>query len=384
MNPVDPLAVDRFVEAGYQPFADALGDFFGSPVAYMFFDQPHAVYYDWAERTGDLRAAMPFHESLAGLDPGALARADLRARPLRRGRLPRPHRGGRAGRPGAAQPVFGDSVARHHGRAGTMVEQYFLTPPEGGTPWSGHWGLSLEELRTTAINHHGFYQTHGHGDDHESLRNPRFDFPPGINFEPWFADHHLPFALESARLSEFLDPVSPQCGVAVLYPLRTVWTAGQLGEQASALGEWARALTEARVGFPLVDERDLEAAAVEEGAVCFGDRRYRALVLPAVTTLRSAASLRRLRRLAESGVRVLAGGATPAVYQEGPQNAAADWAALAPTVEVFGAVPAETVLRGLVARRERTEPTLRVPAGSAVRRRGGPDGADGFRFACFA
>ncbi|MFK4185520.1 hypothetical protein ACI2L4_16080 [Streptomyces sparsogenes] len=65
MNPVDPLAVDRFVEAGYQPFADALGDFFGSPVAYMFFDQPHAVYYDWAERTGDLRAAMPFHESLA-------------------------------------------------------------------------------------------------------------------------------------------------------------------------------------------------------------------------------------------------------------------------------------------------------------------------------
>ena len=69
------------------------------------------------------------------------------------------------------------------------------------------------------------------------------------------------------RLSEFLEPVSPQCDVAVLYPLRTVWTAGQLGEQASAMGEWARALTESRVGFHLVDERDLEAAAVEEGAV---------------------------------------------------------------------------------------------------------------------
>ncbi|MEU9791472.1 hypothetical protein AB0E27_12745 [Streptomyces sparsogenes] len=39
-------------------------------------------------------------------------------------------------------------------------------------------------------------------------------------------------------------------------------------------------------------------------------------------------------------------------------------------MEGFGAVPAETVLRGLVARRERTEPTLRVPAGSAVRRPG--------------
>lgn len=469
VNPVDPVAVDRFIEAGYQPFADALGDFFGSTVAYMFFDQPHAVYYDWAERTGDLRSSMPFHESLAisirerweerapqvlaavldGDEPERLSlraqfyehfsgyametflgrlRAWSHAHGLRQtGHEVLGHVGGWAldtaftnwdlrvnfgldhfGVDGyrdltavdaqdalvQLSPVFGDSVARHHGRGGTMVEQYFLTPPEGGTPWSGHWGLTLQELRTTAINHHlqgmrqmvfhGFYQTHGHGDDHESLRNPRFDFPPGINFEPWFADHHLRFALESARLSEFLEPVSPHSDVAVLYPLRTVWTAGQLGEQASAIGEWARALTEARVGFHLVDERDLDAAAVEEGAVWFGDHRYRALVLPAVTTLRSAGSLRRLRRLAESGVRVLASGATPAVYQEGPQTAVEDWAGLAPAVEVFPTVPEEAALRGLVARRGRTEPTLRVPAGSAVRWRGGPDAADGFRFACFA
>ncbi|MFK4269887.1 hypothetical protein [Streptomyces milbemycinicus] len=469
VNPVDPVAVDRFIEAGYQPFADALGDFFGSTVAYMFFDQPHAVYYDWAERTGDLRSAMPFHESLAVsirerwggrtaqvlaavLDGDESERLSLRAQfyehfsgyametflgklrtwshahGLRQsGHEVLGHVGGWAldtaftnwdlrvnfgldhfGVDGyrdltavdaqdalvQLSPVFGDSVARHHGRGGTMVEQYFLTPPEGGTPWSGHWGLTLQELRTTAINHHlqgmrqmifhGFYQTHGHGDDHESLRNPRFDFPPGINFEPWFTDHHPRFALESARLSEFLEPVSPQSDVAVLYPLRTVWTAGQLGEQASTMGEWARALTESRVAFHLVDERDLEAAAVEEGAVRIGDHRYRALVLPAVTTLRSAASLCRLRRLAESGVRVLAGGATPAVYQEGPQTAVEDWAALAPAVEVFATVPEEAVLRGLVAQRGQTEPTLRVPAGSAVRWRGGPDAADGFRFACFA
>ncbi|CAM5344363.1 MULTISPECIES: hypothetical protein [Streptomyces] len=469
VNPVDPVAVDRFVEAGYQPFAEAVGDFFGGTVAYMFFDQPHAVYYDWAERTGDLRSAMPFHESLAvsirerwgertpqvlasvldGDDPERLSlraqfyehfsgyametflgrlRTWSHAHGLRQsGHEVLGHVGGwtldtafanwdlrvnfgldHFGVDGyrdltavdaqdalvQLSPVFGDSVARHHGRSGTMVEQYFLTPPEGGTPWSGHWGLSLQELRTTAINHHlqgmrqmifhGFYQTHGHGDDHESLRNPRFDFPPGINFEPWFADHHLRFALESARLSEFLEPVSPQSDVAVLYPLRTIWTAGQLGEQASALGQWARALTESRVGFHLVDERDLEAAVVEDDLLCLGDRRYRALVLPAVTTLRSAASLRRLRRLAEAGVRVLASGATPAVYQEGPQTAAEDWAVFAQAVEVFDAVPEEAVLRGLVAPRGQTVPTLHVPAGSAVRWRGGPDGADGFRFACFA
>ena len=469
VNPLDPVAVDRFIEVGYQPFADALGEFFGDTVAYMFFDQPHAVYYDWAERTGDLRSAMPFHESLAasirerwgkgtpqvlaavlaGDDPEQLSlraqfyehfsgyametflgrlRAWSRAHGLRQsGHEVLGHVGGWALDTAFANwdlrvnfgldhfgvdgyrdltavdaqdalmqlsPVFGDSVARHHGRSGTMVEQYFLTPPKGGTPWSGHWGLDLQELRTTAINHHlqgmrqmifhGFYQTHGHGEDHEPLRNPRFDFPPGINFEPWFADHHLRFALESARLSEFLEPVSPQVDVAALYPLRTVWTAGQAGEQASATGEWARALTEARMGFHLVDERDLEAATVEEGAVCFGGRRYRALLLPAVTTLRSAASMRQLRRMAEAGVRVLASGATPAVYQEGPQTAVEDWADLAPAMEVFDTVPKEEVLRGLAAQDGQSVPTLRVPEGSAVRWRGGPDAVGGFRFACFA
>jgi hypothetical protein len=150
------------------------------------------------------------------------------------------------------------------------------------------------------------------------------------------------------------------------------------------LGEWARALTESRVGFHLVDERDLEAAATENGTVRFGDRKYQAFVLPAVTTLRSAASLRRLRRLAEAGVRVLVSGATPAVYQEGRQSAVEDWAALAPLVEVFDAVPEEAVLRGLAAPGGQSVPTVRVPAGSGVRWRGGPDGTDGFRFACFA
>lgn len=468
VNPVDPIAVERFVEAGYQPFADALGEFFGSTVAYMFFDQPHAVYYDWDARTGDLRSAVPFHERLAasirerwgestprvlaavldGDDPEQLAlraqfyehfsryametflgrlRAWSHAHGLRQsGHEVLGHVGGwgldtsfanwdlrvnfgldHFGVDGyrdltavdaqdarvQLSPVFGDSVARHNGRSGTMVEQYFLTPPEGGSPWSGHWGLSLQELRTTAINHHlqgmrqmifhGFYQTHGHGADHESLRNPRFDFPPGINFEPWFDEHHPRFALESARLSEFLEPVAPQADVALLYPLRTVWTQGQLGTQATETGEWARALTAARVGFQLIDERDLEAASVEAGKVFLGGRRYRALVLPAVTTLRSAAVLRRIRRIAEAGVRVLASGATPAVYQDGPQTAAADWAQLAPSAEVLDAVPGTEALRGL-APYDRSVPTLRVPEGSPVRWRGGPEAPGAFRFACFA
>ncbi|MGW5355601.1 hypothetical protein ACWERV_34415 [Streptomyces sp. NPDC004031] len=476
VNPMDPAAVDRFVEAGYQPFADALGDFFGSTVAYMFFDQPHAVYYDWEGRTGDLRSAMPFHARLAAsvrerwgartpevlaavLDGEEPEQLSLRAQfyehfsayatrtflgrlrdwshahgLLQSGHEVLGHVGGWRldtafahwdlrvnfgldhfgvdayrdltavdAQDAVAQlsPVLGDSVARHHGRSGTMVEQYFLTPPEGGAPWSGHWGLGLEELRTTAITHHlhgmrqmifhGFYQTHGHGADHESLANPRFDFPPGINFEPWFPDHHPRFAAESARLSEFLEPVAPRADVAVLYPLRTLWTEGQLGPQARVTGDWARALTEAGAGFHLVDERDIEDAALTEGAVLFGGRRYRTLVLPSVTTLRSAEVLRRIRGMAEAGVRVIAAGATPAVYQEGPQSAAADWAALAPSVEIRAAVPGADALRALVPY-DPDVPDVRT----AVRWRGGPEtsgvqrepagprSSGAFRFAFFA
>ncbi|MCS4277204.1 hypothetical protein M2390_002408 [Mycetocola sp. BIGb0189] len=397
VNPLDPEAVDRFIEAGYEPFREAVGDHFGSTVRYVFFDQPHAVYYDWAQRSGGVGSSVPIHTTTLDLaraigedthaatiwavfteteDPAALA---LRARfwqfyaelsmegflgKLRdwshrygllqsghevlthigtftpgtefgdwdlRANFGLDHFGVDAYRDltavdaqdGVAQlsPRLGDSIARATGRTGTIVEQYFLTPPEGGTPWSGHWGLTLDELRSTTIRHHlagmrqmvfhGFYQTHGHGNDHESMANPRFDFPPGINFEPWFADFHAAFAAESARLSEFLEPLSDEASVLLFWPLRTIWTHGQSGAHFDQFGAWAKALDTAGIPWRVVDERalaDIAAGSIPTAQI---------LVLPGVRTLANEASVASLEAIEGTGIRVFRSGDDLTTLQDG-------------------------------------------------------------------
>jgi hypothetical protein len=414
VNFVDAEAARRFVEVGYQPFHDVLGDFFGSTITYFFFDQPHANFYSWAEQHGNLRSAVPYQSDLPGLIrerwPGgyprvlrALLEGDdastlsdraqfyeffsshsmsiflgaLRDWTVEKGVALSGHEvlahvggwdlagafdewdlrvnfgvdyfaidGFRSLTGVDAQDSvpqlsakLGDSVARAHGRSGTIVEQYFANAPTGSGHYAGHWGLSLAELRLAALRHHllgmrqllfhGFYQTDGYDDDPRMFSNPRFDFPPGENFEPWFAEFHADFAIESGRLSEFLDEAEPVCDVAVLYPLRTVWAEGQSGPQARQVGAWCKSLSDAGYGFHLVDERDVESAEIRDGRLWFGTRGYRALVLAGVSVLRSAATIRHLAAALDDGVTVLASGATPRAYQHGPQTAEADWSALA-------------------------------------------------------
>ena len=423
VNPLDPAAVARFVEAAYEPVARALGSRLGAVVRYLFFDQPHAVYYDWAERAGDPRSALPFHASLdermrerfgdrlaeAWLalieetdDTDALrlraqawetfaAHAQetflgpVSAWTREHGLLQSGHEVlGHVGswEPGAAfgnwdlranfgldhfgvdrhrdltaadaqdvtaqlSPRLADSVARAHGRSGAIVEQYFMTPPEGGAPWSGHWGLSLSELRETAVRHHfagmrqllfhGFLQTAGAPWDDDPLENPRFDFPPGINLEPWFAPFHPDFAAESARLSAFLDGIADEPEAAILWPLRTFWTHGQTGQHAQRMGEWARVLTEIGVPFRIIDERQLPTLREELPSV-------RAVILPSVRTLAGAGTVRALREAADHGVRVVVDGPSPDVFVESPREARELWAELA-VLRVDGASPSRVRAR---------------------------------------
>jgi hypothetical protein len=147
---------------------------------------------------------------------------------------------------------LGDSVARWNGRSGTILEQYYGAPP-GQVPFSGHWGLTPAELRRSTIrNHllgmrqlvfHGFYQTDGADRPAQVLANPRFDFPPGINYEPWFDRYHRAFAHETGRLSAFLDAARPACPVAVLYPLATLLADGLESEAGRHTGQWCERLS---------------------------------------------------------------------------------------------------------------------------------------------
>ncbi|MFT4123270.1 MAG: hypothetical protein QM635_05505 [Microbacteriaceae bacterium] len=233
---------------------------------------------------------------------------------------------------------IGDSVARAHGRSGTIVEQYFGTSAHAPGVYAGHWGLTLAELRLQSIRHHlfgmrqllfhGFYQTDGFENDFREYDNPRFDFPPANNFEPWFLDHHADFALESARLSEFLDAFVPELDTAVLYPLRTARSRGQNGAHAAIAGAWFEALSDRAGSWLLIDEAQLREARVGEGVLGVDGARFRRLVLPGVEVLQDPRSLEVIAAAARAGVAILASGATPWLFESGDAGAAESWARL--------------------------------------------------------
>ena len=138
---------------------------------------------------------------------------------------------------------------------------------------------------------HGFYQTDGAESPARILANPRFDFPPGINYEPWFDRYHRSFAHETGRLSAFLDAARPPC---TRWPCSTRWprcwrTAGIRGRQAT--GQWCERLFRAGVGYDLVPEEALTTLA----------GRYRALVLPGARRFSTLTAAAEIAAFARSG-----------------------------------------------------------------------------------
>jgi hypothetical protein len=405
INHMDPAAVRRFVEVGYQPIADALGEHIGATVQYLFFDQPHPNFFWWAEHHGQLAHAMPVSaafvehvrdrwgarlgQALLGLlhgtssevralrcdfydDYGAWARESFlgTARSWTRehglaltGHEVLPHVGGWAlntafqswdlrvnfgldffavdsyrdltacdAQDAVPQlaPKLADAVARANGRRGAMLEQYYADAVAGTGHYTGHWGLTPGEFRSQTIRHHlsgmrqqilhGFYLTDGHDGDTTMFANPRFDFPPGFNFEPWFSRYHHDIALETGRLSQFLDDLEQSHRVALLYPTRTIWADGQNGRHASEFGRWAQTLTAANVAFGIVDESMLSPTAESPP--------YDAVILVGASVLASRGTVDTLAAWVERGAELVVSGATPSAYQHGPQTALDDWAEL--------------------------------------------------------
>ncbi|WP_433189858.1 hypothetical protein [Actinoallomurus sp. CA-150999] len=296
---------------------------------------------------------------------------------------------------------FGDSVARANGRSGCLVEQYFGSTATGSHFAAGQWELTLRDLRAQTIRHHllgarqllthAFWQTDG-DDREEMFTNPRFDFAPGVNFEPWFP-YHRAFAEESGRLSVFLDDTEPQCEIAVVYPLRSSWAGGPAHPYGEHTAFWTEHLARKGYGYHLVDERDVRAAAVEDGCMAIGGRRYRGVVLPGVEVVRDGSTVDVLARFVDAGGTLLASGPLPGATQAGGVDAtlAARMAGLcdAATMSYWPEPPSarqvEVVLRPLRARHavvEVDDPMGSADSGETVWQYAGRDAA-GTRLALF-
>ncbi|MCE5207283.1 MAG: hypothetical protein LLG42_03120 [Chloroflexi bacterium] len=393
VNLLHPDAADRFIEVGYEPYRRAVGDYFGSPLAFLFIDQPYTGFYTWKEHFGNPLNSLMFDESLVqifrekhGYDLGqallSLVQEENADTPrlrcdffetygdLARSRFLAPlaewARGhglkfaghellGFVGGWGFADGLqgidvrvnlgadyfaideikdissvdacnyhpqisarFGASMARAHGRKGCMVEQYSVPVGRDYPAPAGQWHLTLAELRSQAIRHllsgastflfHAFYQTSGSGYDAEPMRNPRFDFPPGINFEPWF-HFHPRFAEELAGLNFFLEEVQPQPCIALLYPLRSFWHDGPSGSFNAESAFWNRWLSEHGFEYDIIDEGQVNAAELAQ-------KGYRLLILPGVSVVRNEQFSCEVERFVENGGWLAASGKLPLATQE--------------------------------------------------------------------
>lgn len=392
VNYLHPETADSFIQAGYEPYRQAVGDYFGDPLTFLFIDQPYAGFYTWNEHFGNPLNSLMFDESLEqayqderGEDIGrallglVLPEAEDSARlrcnfyetygELARRRFLKPvsdwakqngllftgHEllgfvgewGFADGLPALDSRVnfgadyfaadaykdisavdacnyhpqvsarFGASVSRAHGRRGCIIEQYSV--PVGRTlpAPAGQWDLTLNALRSQAVRHllfgasqflfHAYYQTNDSDSADTPLRSPRFDFPPGINYEPWFRFHPA-FAEELARLNVFLSSAEAQTRTALLYPLRTCWHGGP-GHPFNAESRfWNRWLSGHGIQYDIIREEQVTGAELYLAG-------YRLLVLPGVEVVQNAQFAAGLAAFISAGGRIIASGPLPAFTQ---------------------------------------------------------------------
>lgn len=249
---------------------------------------------------------------------------------------------------------LGASVAKAHGRRECIVEQYSVGQPGEPAPF-GRWELTLGKLRAQAIRHlffgatqflfHAYYQTSGWPDDERPLLNPRVDFAPGINFEPYFG-FHGDMAAELADIAKVRAGAPDDTRIGVLYPLATYWNEGPNGDFARHGGFWHRALSERGYMFDIVDERSLAQGEIADGEWRCTSGAYRLLVLPAVSTVLSAAFAARIEEFLRGGGRVIASGKSIAACAEASPDALtpddfADLVAASPNFRRVADVPIE-------------------------------------------
>jgi hypothetical protein len=286
---------------------------------------------------------------------------------------------------------FGDSVARAHGRKRCTIEQY-STGRETGLPGlAGQWGLTLEKFRAQAIRHllfgarqillHAYNASDGVDGD-TRLLSPRFDFPPGFNFQPWWEDCPAVFG-ELSRISAFLEDGEPLRPVALLYPLAAIQAGAPSPDCGRHFGWWAEALARAGIGYEIVDETGLARLVTGGGQARPGRpgdpartpadseplpslAGYRTLILPSADTLASAASAGHLAAFVRAGGQVLASGAAP-IHSGGACRDGAAILAGRAGIAGFRHLPAagKADIDSVVAALPRPCPDLRFDAGPA-------------------
>lgn len=154
------------------------------------------------------------------------------------------------------------------------------------------------------------------------------NFTSYYDFSPFSAAQLQALNAYTARLGYLLRLGRRDSRTALLYPEATVWAAytPTVAERArdfspdtlkveNALRDLSWQLLERQADFDYIDERLLCAGEIQNGRLCFGDRAYSTVVLPAVRVL-GRRSLQKLLELLGHGVGVVFAGEVPSVESE--------------------------------------------------------------------
>ncbi|HTY60563.1 MAG TPA: glycosyl hydrolase [Bacteroidota bacterium] len=140
----------------------------------------------------------------------------------------------------------------------------------------------------------------------------------------------------TARLNYMFTGGTITSRVAVLHPIRSVWAHFTPSNRSmyephpdplvryidGAFTDLCRSLLQHQVDFDIIDEESLRGALIEGGSLVVGSRRYRAVLLPPMDTLRLA-TMEKCAEFVRQGGAVFAHPLMPRYAAEGPGSDAA-------------------------------------------------------------
>ncbi len=210
------------------------------------------------------------------------------------------------------------SVAAQLGRPRVLSETF------GGSGWN----VSLDDLRFIAewqfVLGVNLICTHLAA---LSLRGARKrDFPPSLHYhQPWWPHYYL-WNDYVASLLSVLTAGTPQVDVLMIHPIASAWAdyCPLDHDWVEIMDERLRHLVDAVLGmhvdFHFGDELVLEREArVAKGRVAVGPCRYRTVIVPDATNLRTS-TVALLRRFKRGGGRIVFAGRVPALVDGEPSK----------------------------------------------------------------
>jgi len=211
------------------------------------------------------------------------------------------------------------SCAHLYGKPRTMSEAFGV---------AGQWAIDLRTLKRLTdwqialgidlIMPHAFYY---------SLAGfRRWESPPGEFYQSTFWPFYREYADYTGRLCSLFGGGEHCADVAVLYPIRSMWTTNlsasapddQAKQIITGFTEVTRALSRAHHDFDIVPE-ELVRGAGGSDRLEIGDHAFSALVIPPCTALDDATTAR-IRRFVGDGGTVVLVGDVPVLTDEAPDR----------------------------------------------------------------